>query len=91
MQNLILLIFSPYDSKNPFMAPITIKKNLFKGTDRKCLHIEFDISNSRLRYEAGDHVAVYPCNDPSIVNRIGELLNVDLDAKFSLVNIEGIN
>lgn len=78
----------PYDSKNPFMAPITIKRNLFKGQDRKCLHIEFDISNSRLRYEAGDHVAVYPSNDPSIVNQIGELLNVDMDAKFSLVNIE---
>ena len=40
------------------------------------------------RYEAGDHVAVYPSNDPEIVNRIGELLNVDLDSVFSLVNIE---
>ena len=72
------------------MAPITVKRNLFNGQDRKCLHIEFDISNSRLRYEAGDHVDVYPSNDPSIVNQIGELLNVDMDAKFSLVNIEGL-
>jgi NADPH-ferrihemoprotein reductase len=40
------------------------------------------------RYEAGDHVAVYPSNDPEIVNRIGELLNIDLDAVFSLVNLE---
>lgn len=78
----------PYDSKNPFMAPITVKRNLFKNCDRKCLHIELDITGSRLRYEAGDHVAVYPCNDSAIVNRIGELLNVDLDSKFSLVNIE---
>lgn len=71
------------------MAPITVKRNLFKNCDRKCLHIELDITGSRLRYEAGDHVAVYPCNDSAIVNRIGELLNVDLDSKFSLVNIEG--
>ena len=53
------------------MAPISIKKNLFKDTDRKCLHIELDITGSRLRYEAGDHVAIYPQNDPLIVNEIG--------------------
>lgn len=70
------------------MAPISNKKNLFKDTDRKCLHIELDITGSRLRYEAGDHVAVYPSNDTELVNKIGELLEVDLDTKFSLVNIE---
>lgn len=70
------------------MAPISIKKNLFKDTDRKCLHIELDITGSRLRYEAGDHVAVYPSNDTELVNKIGELLEVDLDTKFSLLNIE---
>jgi len=78
----------PFDSKNPFMAPMTVKRNLFKNCDRQCLHIELDISNSRLRYEAGDHVAVYPSNESEIVNRIGELLQVDLDSVFSLINIE---
>lgn len=79
----------PFDSKNPFMAPMTVNRNLFKNCDRQCLHIELDISNSRLRYEAGDHVAVYPSNESEIVNRIGELLQVDLDSVFSLINIEG--
>jgi NADPH-ferrihemoprotein reductase len=78
----------PFDSKNPFLATVNVNRNIFKDTDRKCLHIELDITGSRLRYEAGDHVAVYPENDAQIVNRIGELLNVDLDAVFSLVNIE---
>ena len=40
-------------------------------------------------YEAGDHVAVFPCNDPSIVNQIGELLEVDLDKVISLDALEG--
>lgn len=71
------------------MAPITVKRNLFKGGDRKCLHIELDITGSRLRYEAGDHVAVYPANDSQLVNRIGELLSVDLDKVISLVNLDG--
>ena len=34
-------------------------------------------------------MAIYPCNDPELVNRIGEQLNVDLDAQISLFNIEG--
>lgn len=71
------------------MASMTVKRDLFKNCERKCLHIELDITGSRLRYEAGDHVAVYPTNDSDIVDRIGQLLNVDLDAVFSLVNIEG--
>ncbi len=42
-----------------------------------------------IRYEAGDHVAVFPSNDEVLVNRIGELLNVNLDEVISLVNIDG--
>ena len=61
---------------------------MFKGGNRRCIHVELDITGSRLKYEAGDHVAVYPSNDPLLVHRIAELLNVDLDKRFSLVNIE---
>ncbi len=68
---------------------MTVKRNLFKDTDRKCLHIELDISGSSIRYETGDHVAVYPANDSLKVNRIGELLNIDLDTVFTLINVEG--
>ena len=42
-----------------------------------------------IRYEAGDHVAVYPTNDSALVDRIGELLDVDLDEVISLVNVDG--
>ena len=34
-------------------------------------------------------MAVYPVNDPALVNRFGELLSVDLDTPISLVNIDG--
>ena len=78
----------PFDSKNPFLAPIIVNRNLFKDTDRSCLHIELDITGSRLRYEAGDHVAIYPSNESEIVDRIGQLLSVDLDSVFTLINIE---
>ena len=41
------------------------------------------------RYTAGDHVAMYAENDAALVTRIGELLEVDLDQIFSLVNKDG--
>ena len=41
------------------------------------------------RYEAGDHVAVYPVNDRESVERIGKRLNVDLDTVFTLTNVDG--
>ena len=41
------------------------------------------------RYEAGDHVAVYPTNDPELVERFGQILGTDLDQVISLVNVDG--
>lgn len=79
----------PFDAKNPFMSKMTVYKELHNGGDRSCMHVELDISNSKMRYDAGDHVAVYPVNDSTLVDKIGQLLGVDLDAIFSLVNIDG--
>ena len=41
----------PYDAKNPFMAPIRVHRELHKGGDRSCMHIELDITGSKIRYE----------------------------------------
>lgn len=46
-------------------------------------------SRSHARYESGDHVAVYPANDSSLVNQIGEILGTDLDTIMSLNNLDG--
>ena len=35
---------------------------------RECLHFDIDISNSNIKYNAGDHVAIYPKNNESIVS-----------------------
>nr|CAD7408535.1 unnamed protein product [Timema cristinae] len=52
------------------------------------MHIEFDIEGSKMRYETGDHVAVYPQNNEALVNRLGELLGVNLDTVFTLTNTD---
>lgn len=53
------------------------------------MHVELDITGSKIRYEAGDHVAIYPTNDSELVEAIGKRLDVDLDTVFSLDNVDG--
>ncbi|XP_069672072.1 NADPH--cytochrome P450 reductase [Periplaneta americana] len=79
---------APFDAKNPFLAPIKVNRELHKCGDRSCMHIEFDIEGSKMRYDTGDHLAVYPINNEELVNKIGELLGVDLDTVITLTNTD---
>ncbi|KAH3886012.1 NADPH--cytochrome P450 reductase-like [Dreissena polymorpha] len=78
----------PYDAKNPYLAPVKVNRELHKAGDRSCMHIEFDISGSKIRYEAGDHVAIFPKNDTAVVEKIGKRLGVDLDTVITLTNVD---
>ena len=79
----------PFDAKNPYMAPVSVNKALHAdGSDRHCMHIELSIKDSRIRYDAGDHVAIYPTNDLTLVDRLGELLRIDLDTVFTMINLD---
>lgn len=77
----------PFDMKNPYLAPVTMNRELYKG-ERSCMHLEFDLSGSKIRYESGDHVAVYPLNNPETVLKIGNLLDVNLDQVITLRNLD---
>ncbi|XP_071447149.1 NADPH--cytochrome P450 reductase [Hetaerina americana] len=82
----------PYDAKNPYVSKVIAHRELHKGGDRSCMHIEFDIEGSKMRYDAGDHVAVYPTNDETLVEAIGGMLLSDkdggLDIVFTLTNVD---
>jgi len=54
------------------------------------MHIEFDISGSKLRYDAGDHMAVFPVNDAEIVEKLAARLVVDLGTVITLTNVDGV-
>jgi NADPH-ferrihemoprotein reductase len=77
----------PFDVKNPYLAEITENRELYKGS-RSCMHIEVNIDGSKMRYEAGDHIGVYPKNNDDLVNAIGSLLGVDLETIISLKNLD---
>ncbi|EFC50742.1 NADPH-cytochrome P450 oxidoreductase [Naegleria gruberi] len=80
------------DAKHPFLATISKKEQLLKssGSDnRSTVHVDFNITDSGIKYEAGDHLAVYPANNENLVNaylaRIG-ITNEQADAPFQLRN-----
>lgn len=52
----------PFDHTHPYIAPISKTEELFNSKERSCVHAEFDISGSNLRYSTGDHLALWPSN-----------------------------
>ncbi|KAH8647555.1 hypothetical protein BGZ60DRAFT_437873 [Tricladium varicosporioides] len=59
----------PWTNSNPFPARIVKSRELFRNSRRKCLHVEFDVNNSTMTYETGDHVGILPENSNSEVER----------------------
>uniref|UniRef100_A0A158PCB9 NADPH--hemoprotein reductase n=1 Tax=Angiostrongylus cantonensis TaxID=6313 RepID=A0A158PCB9_ANGCA len=79
----------PFDQKNPFPATVAINRELHTAhSERSCRHIEFAVEGSRIRYEAGDHLAVFPTNDPELVQTMISLLGFDPEQAFRLINTD---
>lgn len=47
--NVAFICFRPFDSKNPFLAPVTVNRRLNKGGNRHLMHLELDITGSKIR------------------------------------------
>lgn len=65
-----------FDAKNPYAAPLIQSKELFEDGDRNCIFAEFDISDSGIRYQTGDHVGVWPLNPDAEVERFLRILGL---------------
>lgn len=59
------------------------------ASERSCRHIEFEVDGTKVRYEAGDHVGVFPTNSVVLVERLGSLLSVKLETVFKLIDTDG--
>ncbi|CAO3587252.1 unnamed protein product [Absidia cylindrospora] len=78
-----------YDAKRPYVAPI-VSRELFKGSDRHCLHIDIDISGTNLSYQTGDHVAMWPTNNEDEVLRLASILGLT-DKLDAVVTVKAID
>src|SRR6202171_4369976 len=62
---------SPYTRSNPFPGKLFVNRRLSgPESEKDTRHFEIDLSGWRLSFEVGDSVAVYPSNDPELVDEI---------------------
>lgn len=59
----------PFNSHNPYVAPVAASRDIFKEKGRNCMHIEIDLTGSGLTYETGDHISIFPVNPGVEVDR----------------------
>ena len=78
-----------FDGKRPYIAPMTTRE-LFRGSDRHCLHVEVDISGTNMSYTTGDHLAIWPTNNENEVNRLASVLGLT-DKLDTVVMIKAID
>jgi sulfite reductase alpha subunit-like flavoprotein len=63
----------------PVIANRELLKEVIMGS-RSTRFIAFDITGTDLRYETGDHVAIYPENRPELVQRLCDRLGIQTEA-----------
>lgn len=82
-------VHGPFDSHNPYIAPISASRELVSAREesRRCIHIDVDISGSGLVYEAGDHLAVWPSNSNQEVDRLLQVLGL-YEKRHQVVNVQ---
>lgn len=74
----------PFDLSQPFITPIIKSRELFKDTDRNCIHSEFDISGSEITYKTGDHLAIWPSNSDEKVEQFLSVFQLNGKEIFNL-------
>jgi len=82
-----------YDQKNPYPAPVTTAQELFAvDAERNCIHVEFDITDSGMSYQHGDHVGVWPTNPDVEVDRALAVLGLAAESRrHTPVNIVSLD
>lgn len=62
VSNSVDLSKGPFDHAHPFLSKVVKTQELFNSKTRSCVHAEFDLSGTNLRYSTGDHLAIWPSN-----------------------------
>lgn len=78
---------------NPYTSPIVTSRHLFDSRDRHCLHMEFSIDgfpSQALKYETGDHLAVWPSNPTVEVDRLARVLGLEIGGMEEVIEITSL-
>ena len=60
----------PYTRQNPFPGKLFVNRRLNPGSQKDTRHLEVDLTGWGQTFEVGDSMAVYPSNDPELVDEI---------------------
>ncbi|MBL4701948.1 MAG: sulfite reductase subunit alpha [Phycisphaeraceae bacterium] len=75
------------DGPQLFETPLlTVKKLNGKGSAKDTRFVALDLTDSKLSYEVGDSLGVYPQNDPSLIGQILNQLSVPADTPVTVCN-----
>lgn len=76
-----------YTKENPYVASIiTQQKITSRQASKSTQHIEIDLADSGLQYQAGDSLGVYVKNDPALVRDFLSALALDENETVQLKN-----
>lgn len=75
-------------TKHPLVIPISDSKELFKSVGRNCIHTEFDISNTTISYQTGDHIAIWPFNANEKIDQFLSTFALDPKKVFNLTPLD---
>lgn len=89
-QQLNALRLGPFDHAHPYLAPVISSKELFNSESRHCIHAEFDLSDSNLKYSTGDHIAIWPSNSNEKVFTLLKVLNLS-ESKDKVVTLKSLD
>src|SRR6266481_1559700 len=75
--------------QNPFPGKLVVnRRSSSDDSEKDTRHFEVDLKNWGLNFEPGDSVAVYPTNDPNLVNEILRALGAIGDEQVTAGKIQ---
>jgi len=76
---------SQYTKQNPYAAELSVSQKITgRDSNKDVRHIEIDLGESGLAYQAGDALGVWFENDVALAEEILTLLSIDADSEVSV-------